>query len=116
MAAITPTSMSGPGQRTLTETTISASDTLAFDPGVTGSILVLRNPTGGALSPVITGSTASAAIPVSGYGNVSAAGGYAVGSIPAGQARVIPLDTILRYLDGTVTITGGSGLVAAFLK
>lgn len=116
MAAITATSMAGPGVRTLAETTLSASDTLAYDPGVTGSILVLRNPTGGALSPVITGNAASAAILVSGYGNVSAAGGLAVGSIPAGGARAIPLDSVARYLDGVVTITGGAGLVAAFLK
>lgn len=116
MAAITSTSMAGPGVRTLAETTLSASDTLAYDPGVHGSILLLRNPTGGALSPVITGSLASAAILVAGYGNVSAAAGLAVGSIPAGQARAIPLDSVSRYLDGTVTITGGSGLVASFLK
>jgi len=116
MGVIASTSMAGLGQRTMTETTLTASDTLAYDPTVSGSILVLRNPTAGALSPTITGSTASSAIPVSGYGNVSAAAGYAVGSIPAGAARVIPLDTIARYLSGTITVTGGVGLVAAFLK
>ena len=116
MAAITATAMTGPGVRTLAETTLSASDTLAYDRGVPGSILVLRNPTGGALSPTITGSAASSSIAVSGYGTVSAAAGLAVGSIAAGSARVIPLDSIARYLQGVVTITGGVGLVAAFLK
>ena len=115
MVAIAPTTMTGYGVRAAVETTMTASDTLAYDPGVPGSILVLRNPTGGALSPVITGSLASAAIPVDGYGLVSAAS-LAVGSIPAGAARVIPLDSVQRYLAGVVTITAGTGLVATFLK
>lgn len=116
MGVIAATAMSGLGVRVLTETTLTASDTLAYDPGITGSILVLRNPTGGALSPTITGSQAPSVIPVAGYGNVSAAGGLAVGSIAAGAARVVPLDSIKQYLLGTVTITGGTGLVASFLQ
>jgi len=116
MATITPTSLSGPGVRAVTELTLGASDTFVYDSGKPNSLLYLRNPTGGALSPTITGSTASASITVSGYGVVSAAGGYAVGSIAAGGARVIPLDTIKLYLDGTITITGGSGIVASFLQ
>ena len=115
MAVITPTPMSGRGVRAATEVTLTASDTFAYDPGVPGSILTLRNPTAGPLSPTITGSLASTSIDVDGYGTVSAAS-YAVGSIPAGQARVIPLDSIKRFLEGTCTITGGTGLVATFLK
>ncbi|MFA9232071.1 MAG: hypothetical protein ACEQSU_15205 [Microgenomates group bacterium] len=116
MAAITPTSMTGFGSRVATEVTLSASDTLAYDPGVPGSILTLRNPTGGALSPVITGSLANPAIPIANYGIVSAASYTGIGSIAAGAARVIPLDSISQYLAGTVTITAGTGLVATFLK
>lgn len=115
MPAIPVTNMSGPGVRAATEFTLTASDTLAYDPGSPGSILLLRNPTGGALSPTIVGSLASASIPVNGFGTVSAAS-YAVGSIPAGAARVIPLDSIKLFLEGTVTITGGVGLIATFLK
>jgi hypothetical protein len=115
MAAITATSMTGFGVRAMSELTLSASDTLPFEPGAPGGVLILRNPTGGALSPTITGSLASTAIPVDGYGTVSAAS-YAVGSIPAGQARVIPLDSIKKYLEGVVTITGGVGLVASYLR
>ena len=115
MVAITPTSMTGPGVRVLNETTMTASDTLAYDPGSPNSVLVLRNPTAGALSPTITGSLANTAIIVSGYGTVSAAS-LAVGSIAAGAARVIPLDSIKEYLAGVVTITAGTGLVATFLK
>jgi hypothetical protein len=115
MAVITPTLMTGFGVRVMTELTLSASDTFSYDKGSPGSVLVLRNPTGGAISPVITGSLASTSIPVAGYGTVSAAS-YAVGSIAAGAARVIPLDSISQYLEGVDTITSGAGLVAAFLR
>lgn len=115
MVAIVATTMTGFGIRAAVETTLTASDTLAYDPGVPGSVLTLRNPTAGALSPTITGSLSSAAIPVDGYGTVSAAS-LALGSIAVGAARVIPLDSIKRYLEGNVTITAGTGLVATFLK
>lgn len=116
MATITATTMATPGVRTVTETTLTASDTLPYDPSVNGSILYLRNPTGGALSPTINGSQAPASILVAGYGTLSLAGGLAVGSIPAGQARAIRLDSVSLYLQGTITITGGTGLVASYLQ
>lgn len=115
MAVIAATSMTGFGVRAAVESTLTASDTLAYDPGVPGSVLTLRNPTAGALSPTITGSLANVAIPVAGYGTVSAAS-LALGSIAVGAARVIPLDSVAQYLAGTVTITGGTGIVATFLK
>ncbi len=115
MPAIPATSMVGAGMRAATEFTLTASDTLAYDPGAPGGVLTIRNPTAGALSPVITGSAANTAIPVPGWGTVSAAS-LALGSIPAGAARVIPLDSIKEYLAGTVTITGGVGLVVTWLR
>lgn len=113
MATITQTSTSGSGQRTLTETTLSASDTFAYSPG-SGQILLLRNPTAGALSPVIDGDGGTT-VPVQGVGSVDVSGGYAVGSIGVGAAVAIPLDSIKAYLAGTIAVTGGSGLVAAIL-
>ena len=114
MATIAPTSLGGSGQRTMTRTTLTGTaDTFTYSKG---AVLVLENPTGGALSPTITGASASASIPVPGYGSVSAAGGYAVGSIAAGAARVIPLDSIAAFLSGAIAITGGTGLVAALLN
>jgi hypothetical protein len=117
MANITPTAMSGDViVRTTVETTLTASDTLPFDASRQNGILLLRNPTGGALSPTITGNTAPTAYPVRDAGVINLAAGLAVGSIPAGQSRVIPLDKMKAYLSGTITITGGTGLVAAFLQ
>ena len=115
MALLNNTSLRPGGVITPTDNTMSASDTLSWDPNVANALLVLRNPTGGALSPTITGSQASAAIAVAGYGNVSAAAGLSVGSIPAGATRVIPLDSRREYLQGTITITGGAGLIAHVL-
>jgi len=115
MANLTNTSIKAGGVITPTENTLTASDVLTWDGNTAGAILVLRNPTGGALSPTITGSNASAAVPVAGYGTVSAAAGLAVGSIPAGASRVIPLDSRREYLQGVITITGGTGLVATIL-
>lgn len=112
MAVIAPTSLGGPGQRALVETTCTASDTLSYE---AGDILVLRNPTGGALSPIIDGADGTT-WPTDGAGNINVASGYAVGSIAAGQGRAIPMDTIRAYLQGVITMTGGAGLVAAILR
>ena len=116
MAVLNPTSLAGPGVRAVTELTLTASDTFTYDPGRPNGLLYLRNPTAGPLSPIIRGATASDTILVSGYGNVSASAGYFTGSIAAGGARVIPLDTIRLYLEGAITISGGTGLVASFLQ
>lgn len=113
MPAITATTLTGPGQRTLTETTLNGSDSFTYSPG---DILLLRNPTGGAISPTIVGSLASTAYPAPGIGSVNLSAGLAVGSIAAGAARAIPLDSISGYLAGTISITSGSTLVAALLR
>lgn len=111
MATLNNTNARPGGIITAVENTLTASDTLVWDQNTPGAILILRNGTAGALSPVITGSLANTAIAVAGYGTVSAAS-LAVGSIPAGQTRVIPLDSRKEYLQGTITITGGTGITA----
>lgn len=115
MPQLNNTSLKPGGVITPTDNTMTSSDTITWDQNVPNAILVLRNPTGGALSPTITGSSASAAIPVSGFGNVNASTGLAVGSIPAGQTRVIPLDSRREFLQGVITITGGTGIIAQIL-
>lgn len=115
MATIAETAGAVIGVGTLTETTLTGTaDTFAYKEGQ-GQILVLRNPTGGALSPVINGS-GNVATGVPGLGSVNTTTGFAVGSIPAGQARFIPLDSIALYLKGTISIATGTGLVGALLK
>lgn len=112
MATITKTSLGGPGQRPMTEVTLTASNVLTYEPG-TGQILILRNPTGSAVSCVIDGADGTT-VPAPGIGNVDVSMGYSVGAIPAGEVRLIPLDTISAYLQGAINVTG-TGLVASLL-
>lgn len=115
MPAITATSMQGSGQRALTQTTLNGTDSLVYN-SATRPVLVLRNPTAGALTPVIDGDGGTT-VSVAGIGSVSVASGYSVGSIAATTGIVaIPLDSISAYLQGTIAITGGTGLVATLME
>ena len=114
MPAITATSMTGSGSRTVTETTLNGTDSFVYSEGAR-SILILRNPTGGAISPTIDGDGGST-VPVAGVGDVDVSSGYAVGSIAAGAVAAVPLDTIKEYLRGTIAINSGSGLVGVLLN
>jgi hypothetical protein len=112
MPAITATSIQGDGAIVLNETTLNGTDTFSYK---NGDILILRNPTGGAITPTIDGDAGTFVI-VPGLGSVSVAAGWSVGSIAAGAARVIPLDSRAEYCKGIVSITSGTGLVAALLR
>ncbi|KZY05267.1 MULTISPECIES: hypothetical protein [unclassified Sulfitobacter] len=115
MATITATDAGASTAATATQITLDgAGDTFAYTPNKR-ALLVLRNPTAGSLSPVIDGDGAST-VGVAGVGAVDISGGYAVGSIPVGAARVVRLDAISAYLAGTIAITGGTGLVATLLE
>lgn len=115
MPAITATSMQGAGQRAVTQTTLNGTDSLVYNASAR-PVLVLRNPTAGALSPVIDGNGGTT-VQVAGVGSVDVSGGYAVGSIAATTGIVaIPLDSISAYLQGTIAITSGTGLVATLLE
>ncbi len=114
MANLVQTSLAPGGVITPTEVTLTASDTITWPKRKPGAILILRNPTGGALSPIITGSEAGVEN-VPGYGTVNAGSGLAVGSIPAGATRIIPLESRKAFLKGALTITNGTGLIATLL-
>lgn len=115
MAVITKTNGNITTPATLAVTTLVASDTFTYD-NSKKTFLILRNATAGALSPVITGSTATAPY-VPGYGTASVAGGYlGFGSIAAGATKVIELDAIKTWLSGTLTITLGVGIIASILE
>jgi hypothetical protein len=115
MAVITPTLTTGTGQRAVTETTLGASDTLTYTQG-SKQLLRLRNVTGGALTVTLTGSASVSQTSEQG-GTVNYAAGYSTGSIAATTGDVIiPLDSIPGYLQGTVTVTGGTGIKASLLN
>lgn len=114
MGTIAPTDLRAGGSVAATETTLTASDTLTYE-RLGRQVLVLRNPTAGAISPVIDGDGATT-LRAPGAPSFDISSGYAVGSIAAGAAVAIPLDSISAYLQGAIAVTGGSGLVATLLR
>lgn len=103
------------GPVVLTTATLTTSDTLPYTQG-SAQKLIIRNPTGGAVTLTLTGSAPLTAIDIPGYGgSVSAAGGKAV-VVAIGSFVYVDLDDISAYLagNGTVTLTSTvAGLVVA---
>ncbi len=114
MATITPTSMQGSGSRAVTETTMTASDTFTYVPN-TGQILIIRNTSGGSITPNIDGAD-GAATPYPGVPSVVINSGFFSSSQAAGVTRVIMLDSIFAYLQGVINVTGCSGATAILLN
>lgn len=113
MPAITPTDQQFSG--TMTEVTLNGTDTFDYQAGQK-QILILRNPTAGAIVPTIVGAGASASAPTDTYGAINLSAGLAIASIAAGAIRAITLDSLPAYLVGACSITGGTGLVASIIK
>ncbi len=114
MATIAATNMLVNGAATVTNTTMTASDVFTYNESK-NPILVLRNGTAGALTVTIDGD-GQTAVAVPGIGSVSVASGYSTGSIAAGAMVAIPLRSIRHYLQGTIAVTGGTGISAALLE
>lgn len=114
MATIAATDVSGYGAQAVTVTTLDGTDTFTYTE-TNDPILILHNPTAGALTPVIDGDGATS-ITVAGAGSFDISGGYSVGSIAAGDTVAIRLRTIRQYLRGTIAVSGGAGLEAQLLE
>ena len=115
MATIVATNAKASGVIVTTDTTLTGtSDTFVYRSGV-NQTLILRNATGGALSPVIDGAGGTT-VEVEGIGIINVSAGLTVGSIAAGASRTIRTDSVYQYLQGTIAITGGTGLVATLLE
>ena len=110
MATITTDGISGFGAKTLTGVTLTASDSFVLSRGK-NQTLIIQNDTGAAITPNIVGDLADT-VSVSGVGSVDVSSGYDVPSIADGEAVAIPLDSIYRYLDGEITMTGADGATA----
>lgn len=116
MATITATSLAQAGIITPTVFTLGASDTLTYTPGVNG-ILVIQNGTASAVTTLNIDGDGGTTVPVPDTGSTfSVASGLTFPSIAAGDFRVVRLDTIKAYLQGTVTISGGSGMKAFIIQ
>ena len=115
MTTIVATSLAGDGAVAAVQSTLNgAADTFTYKP-TARQVLVLRNPTGAPISPVLDGADGTT-VSRPGLGPVSVAAGYAVGAIAAGAAAVIPLDTINAFLQGVIAVNAGSGLVAVLTE
>jgi hypothetical protein len=112
MPAITASAISA-GANAVTETTLTASDTLTYVRNAQ-QLLILKNGTAGALTVNIDGDGATT-VGVAGVGSVDVSSGFSTGAIAAGAAVAIPLDSIRSYLSGVVTVTGGAGITATLL-
>ncbi len=108
MAAIASIA-SAVGSFTANESTLTASDTITFNSAKL-QLLVLRNATAGSLTATIDGDGGTT-VTVPGVGVVNVAAGYGI-TIPAGETRAVVLSSISAYCQGTVTITGASGMKA----
>lgn len=114
MPAIVATSISGQGSIAVTETTLNGSDTFVYK---VGGILILRNATGGSLTPVVDGDgSTSLSNENDGLGVVDLSGGYSLGAIAPAAVIVVRLDTIKAYLAGIISINTGTGLIATLLN
>lgn len=114
MATIAATDMTGAGAKAVTVTTMTASDTFTYD-ATKRPILVLNNVSGGALTPNIDGDGGTT-VNVSGVGSVDVSGGYTFASIADGDVVAVQLNSISAYLQGTITVTGGTGIEASLLE
>jgi hypothetical protein len=114
MATITPTSLQSLTSVAVAETTLDGNDTFTYKPNVT-QYLILRNGTGGALAPNITGADATSQS-VDGVGSVDLSGGFTMPSIADGTTVVLELRDIRSYLSGTIAMTSSTGLVASLLE
>lgn len=117
MAALTPTTMQGGGQRTGTPNTLTAADTFTYVPN-TGQLLLLYNPTGGTITPKIRG-TDTVNITGGGLGDQVLNPSQMDVAVPTLETVAINLDESRMYLTSvtnTVNITAGTSLIAVLLN
>ena len=116
MPAITATSLRSAGATAVTEVTLDGSDSFTYT-AANNPVLVLRNPTASPITATIDGD-GSTTVDVSGVPTpLDVSGGYSTGAIAANTGIVyIRLASIAAYLDGTLAINNGTGLVASLLE
>jgi hypothetical protein len=114
MATIVSTLRTKYAAYTVNSTTMTASDTLTYVSG-NDQELEVTNTTGSPIVLTIAGSGATTITP-SGYGgSISVAAGKAF-TIAANATQNIPLDGHSAFLAGTISLTGGTGLVARLIN
>ena len=115
MATLLPTSLSVAGAilPAATTLTLGASDTFSFT--TNAATLILYNATAGALTPNLDGADGTTVVIPDTGATFSVASGFTFPSIAAGAYAIVRLETIKAYLQGLVTVTGGTGIKAVLL-
>ena len=90
---------------------LTGADTLAA-PGNNLQTLVLQNDGASSATIVVDGDGATAFNPGGIGKTVDLSAGYSI-VVPAGESRAVSLANIVRYLVGTINVTGGSADVKA---
>jgi hypothetical protein len=113
MPALTTIDASLPFVNSAPPLTLTAADTIPFNPAKT-QVLLMFNGTGATITPVIDGD-AGTSVAVPGIGNVTVSGGLSI-PIAANAGVFVRLSSISEYCRGTVNITAGASLRAWLLE
>lgn len=113
MAALTTTTLQGGGSRAATENTLTSSDTFAIEHGKQ-AFMILFNPTGSTVTPVLSSGLPSFAIPDM-MATINPSNNFTV-AVTAGEWRLVNLTETYRMVDGSVTIASGTGLKCWIFK
>lgn len=111
MAAIPSISLAQDGVFSVAFSTLTASDTITI---ASNQYLMFHNDTVGSLTALVDGA-GSTAKQVAGVGLVDTSGGVSV-VVPAGQFKVVNVNSRSEFFKGVVTITGAVGLKLAVLN
>lgn len=115
MATLVNSSKSVLGPFLPTKLVLTASDTFTYLPGKNQE-LILYNITASPVVVTLDGSAGTTVlVPGAGATTVSIASGLAV-TVPANDWQIVRLDTIPAYLQGTIAMTGGVGVIAVLIS
>lgn len=113
MANLAKTNINVAGAFTPTMLSLGASDTFTYTPG-TNSILVLYNKTASIVTVTLDGSGGTT-VPVPNTGaTLDVSAGLAI-SVPANGYKAVRLDSVSAYCQGTINLSGGTGVDAVLL-
>jgi len=115
MAVILSNNLNVPVPVTLVKTTLTAADTMVYNPGASQT-LYLENGTASPVSVTVDGDGASAAFAPGGIGKTLDLSTGLVIPVPANGAVAVQLRNISKYLVGTVAVKGGVGVVAYLVE
>lgn len=105
MATIASTNINQDGSFAATVSTLTASDTITYQPN---QYILLQNDTVGSLTALIDGDGATSQ-QVAGIGSVDTSSGVSV-VVPAGSTKILNVNSRSAFFKGVVTISGAAGL------